>query len=153
MRPVPMTVPHNPPESWGDCLRACIASVLDRDDVPHFMHDGDPDGEWCQRVRDWAHANGMVYLQFTYSGEGNALRDILLYMGQSNPDTYYILTGASPISDHSVVCLNDEIVHDPAGRPVGQQIVGPDVDGLYIIDVFGVASLNGQLEVQPYEPS
>ena len=153
MKHVPMTVPHNPPETYGDCLRACIASILDRDDVPHFLHDGDPDNVWWRRVQEWARANDMVYLQFAFSGTANPLSSLLAYMAAQNPDTYYILSGASPISGHSVVCLNDKIVHDPAGRPEGQQIVGPDVDGLYIIDVFGVASLNGQLEDQPYGPS
>lgn len=140
MKPVPGRVEHNPPDSYGDCLTACIASVLERDDVPHFMHDGDPEHEYRQRVSDWAVANGLSYFRFGF--ENVELRDLLLYMAQVNPDCYYVLGGSSPAGGHAVVCLNDQIVYDPAGRPAGQQLVGPDEDGVYAIDVFGAGVLN-----------
>ena len=34
MIPIPMRVPHNPPHSYGDCFRACIASILEMDVPP-----------------------------------------------------------------------------------------------------------------------
>ncbi len=38
MTPLTQRYLHNPPETYGDCYRACIASLLDLglDDVPHF---------------------------------------------------------------------------------------------------------------------
>ena len=38
MIPVPQRIPHNPPDDFGDCWNACIASVLEfpYEAVPHF---------------------------------------------------------------------------------------------------------------------
>ncbi len=44
-----MRVPHNPPHSYGDCFRACIASILEMD-VPHFL-DGNEDDDWPETTR------------------------------------------------------------------------------------------------------
>jgi len=48
-------VKNDPPYSYGDCLRACIASLLEMPtaNVPHFVHDGCEPAITYQRVREW----------------------------------------------------------------------------------------------------
>ena len=42
MTPTHCITKHNPPHSYGDCLRACVATILDFDalDVPNFADAG-----------------------------------------------------------------------------------------------------------------
>ena len=133
MKPVLMQVKNDPPRSYGDCQRACIASILELPAwaVPHFVEDGDPNDEMLGRVRGWLADRGIVYATMAFEGSP------LEAMGICAPDTYYILGGASPIGNHAVVAINDEIVHDPAGRPPGKQIVGPLSNGHYEVDIIG----------------
>lgn len=47
MKPVDMTIVHNPPESIGDWLRCVVASIMEMPaaKVPHFgQHDWNEDG-------------------------------------------------------------------------------------------------------------
>lgn len=106
---------------YGDCVRACVASVLDIDDpltVPHFT-DGLPTQENRERMilrlenylgsqnlgTFWVHLPGVA-----------SFGEVMNYMLMNNPGTIYLLFCASgePDADHCVVCEDDKIIHDPA---------------------------------------
>lgn len=99
----------------GDCMRACIASLLDIEPglVPHFAHD-EPDGDtlW-QRVREWLAPQGLAVWLMAYPGSAT-LGDVLTSVGHINPNTFYMIGGWGGYGDHIVIAINDHIVHDPA---------------------------------------
>lgn len=103
MKPVDQEFLHKPEEgSVGDCLRACLASVLELPiaDVPHFakLYPTAPEC-WCE-VFDWLEDRGHEYV---YVGLINLDRD-----------RFYIASGPSPRSGrHAVVCKGSEVIHDP----------------------------------------
>ena len=138
MTPLKQRNLHNPEEGiWGDCHRAAVASMLDLpiDEVPHFG-DGGPDGEeFNSRIQAFLLSRGLTRIQIPYSGK---LEDVHLTLKHQNPDTHYFLGGHSKTGvDHTVVCLNGEIVHDPSLNESG--IVGPCEDGFYWIEFLGSA--------------
>ena len=90
------------------------------------------------RIKAYFDRIGLGYLAFAYSGEME-LGEIFAHMQFHNPTTYYILGGASPVGNHSVVCLGNKIVHDPAGREPGEQIIGPMDDGFYWVNIIGAS--------------
>ena len=135
MIPVKMAIKHDHENGkYGDCFRACIASILELpyDEVPHFVMEED----WLAKTSKWMHDRGYTFVTIPYDGDV-PLRDVLLAQSIQNPGMYYMLGGSSPLVNHTVVCLNDRIVHDPAGRPEGEQIVGPTTDGYYWVEFIG----------------
>lgn len=114
MTPVHCSVEHNPPKTYGDCVRACVATVmdLDTDDVPHFAHD-DPSGEVLrQRIIDYLAPEGYAPFFSHYEGAAT-FETIMSIMAGNNPASVYILFGATNHGDHVVVCRGGGIVHDP----------------------------------------
>src|SRR5688572_30366291 len=102
MQPRVCQVKHNPPESYGDCIRACIATILDRDDVPHtFTHEN---FEQCWNdLRIWLKPLG--YAPFlSYFDNEFSLDEVLEFMRINNPDSVYMLMASAGGSDHCVVC-------------------------------------------------
>ncbi len=111
MTPEICHVKNDPPHTYGDCLRACVASLLDMSfkDVPHFVEDGCEPEITYERLRNWL-SNYMLVPMFNGYAASETPDDVLHFMGETNPGVYYILFSA----DHAVVCCNDQIVHDPA---------------------------------------
>jgi len=117
MTPEICTVKHDPPNgSYGDCVRACVASILDLDSdiVPHFFHDNAPNPIPQERMSKFLAPLGLATFVAHYPA--SLMRDDLLtMMGQLNPDVHYMLFGRlANGGDHVVVCKGDQIVHDPA---------------------------------------
>lgn len=108
MTPVICQVKHDPPNSYGDCVRACIASLFDLDPpkVPHFAHDGCDFNTMIQRIREWL--KGGLFL--TYFPASAQLSEIREHMAINNPGVYYMLFS----ENHVVICKGGKIVHDPA---------------------------------------
>lgn len=128
MLPAMCRTPHRPPESYGDCLRACIATVMDvanPDQVPHFHHDGPSGPVAMQRVRDWLHPQGYSFTGFAMPGDV-AVSDVLAWMGEQNPETTWLLMGSTGADggDHVNVCQGGRVVHDPAWIPTSIKTVG-----------------------------
>lgn len=102
MKPVDMASTHDPPDSYGDCFRACVASVLTVPGaaVPHFLADGGEGGWWSDFVQ-WCADRGLEPY------EQSAARFM--------PPGFYIGTGKSPRGDwnHAVVLRDRELAHDP----------------------------------------
>lgn len=91
----------------GDCLRACICSILEISDegVPNFVEDD-----------DYPEILSKFLLE----------RNIWLYSSQEEPQNvdYYMAWGISPRGlQHSVVYSQSKLVHDP--HPEGGGVI-PD---------------------------
>ena len=117
-----MAVKHNPPATYGDCYRACIASIIEvsTTDIPHPGINGE--GEWFSQIKvmdRWLAERGL----WTF-GLKIFSKDLAMY--QEHAVGYYILGGQSPRGcGHFVVARSDKIVHDP--HPEGGGLVAdPD---------------------------
>lgn len=105
-------VRHNPPESYGDCLRMCVASILDRDwqDVPHFFETG---FDGIEKMRDWANTQGLVAVVLAVDGS-IPLTDFLAQWEEINWRAPSILIGSNRNGeDHAVCMIGGTIVHNP----------------------------------------
>lgn len=101
-------------EETGNCLAACVASILELDiaDVPNFAAIPGQDGWW----------KALYEFVFSYG----------FHLYPVHPDhgapegAYWIAVGKSPRGNynHCVVAHGKEIVHDPSGK------AGPFLDGL-----------------------
>lgn len=98
MTPVRMEFAH--PGATGDCLRACIASVLDmpRRDVPHFVRSHG--GEWFGALYDWAQARAITAL---YIYEMIVEPFPVVWIGKTARSDDY----------HAVVAQSGRMIHDP----------------------------------------
>lgn len=117
MTPVFCGVTHDPENgSDGDCLRACIATVLDLPaaDVPHVMRAEGDAAEMWQALRDHLKLSGLAPIVANYPGE-LSLSDLLHVFDQQNPGAVVIVIGTGHYgSAHAVVAQSGEIVHDPS---------------------------------------
>lgn len=137
MTPQTQLFQHNPPETYGDCFRTALASLLNmnRDDVPHFF--GSEDGDWID-VDKWLSAHGFAHFTIPFAG---SLQDVLYTMKTQNPDIYYLISGGSPRGfNHQCIAVNDEIICDPA--PDGGGLIGPNSDGYIWVGVLLPASIH-----------
>jgi len=118
MKPNSCRVRHDPESGlYGDCLRACVASLLnysDADLVPHFFND-DCDGETARiRLNEWLNEQKLHSFYMFFDGD-LPMSDVMNHMKESNPNIYYLLFGkTTKENDHVVVAVNDRVVHDPA---------------------------------------
>ncbi len=89
----------------GNCLSACVASILDLrvEDVPLFVQKSDPcDGIWPERLDAWLGQRGLGALILPAS--------VVLVP----PVGFHILYGRSVKNhEHAVVAKESAIVHDP----------------------------------------
>lgn len=113
MTPQKQLVKHNPPESYGDCMRACYAILLDKkvEEVPHFLERGIiTEGLNEKQIKSWLYKQGYYQATFLFACEVSQLLDNMEYY---NPNVFYILGCASVTADHSVVCKGGNVVCDP----------------------------------------
>lgn len=115
MIPVDMIVTHNPPEAWGDCTRACVASIfeLPPEEVPHFA-DGAVDScgnhPWAERLTEWLAPRGFVPLWFRIESEAQEWAPEICQF-------YYIRGGKTRRgTEHDTVWFGGKMVHDPQWR-------------------------------------
>jgi hypothetical protein len=140
---------HDPGNGvWGDCHRAALASLLELPlhRVPHFG-DGGPDGEvFHERVCQFLLPKGYVPLTVAYYGDESdpeQLGRVLWSVGETNPGVFYLLGGQSTTGvNHTVICQDDHIVHDPARK--GGGIVAPLDTGYYEVTFLGSAKFMGR---------
>lgn len=129
---------HRPTEGiWGDCHRAAIASIigLPLESVPHFGEGGPSDEEFVRREVDWLLSQGLVPVTIWFNC---GLPDVFAYQAKYNSGVYYLLGGTSRTGvDHTVVCLDDKIVHDPSLDDSG--IVGKLSCGFFGVTHLGSA--------------
>lgn len=120
MKPIFQTIP--PPEGKGNCLQACIASILELplEAVPHFALWYDSPN-WHEKLNGWLIQTAGVY-------------EITVQANQMYLETIYgyaLLNGLSERGImHSVVIFNGEMVHDP--YPNGKGIITPESYGVFV---------------------
>lgn len=133
MRKIYMKHRHNPPHTYGDCLSAAIASLIEADDVPHFNHDGCTDTATVrERVNDYLRCHHSAAIYATAWHGDLALQDLAAMHALNNPGQCYLLCGALASGEpHMVVCRDDKVMHDPSPWPTGG-IVAP-YDGVWVI--------------------
>jgi hypothetical protein len=136
MTPAHCITKHNPPHSYGDCLRACVATILDlpTDYLPNFVDVGvDADGAFTH-MRLWLSSMNLAPFITAYPGE-HAMADLLEMQGALNPTSIYVLFGSVSGGDHCVVCEGGSIVHNPAWH--GCDLIGPMSNGTWQLLVLG----------------
>jgi hypothetical protein len=115
VRPVHQTQFYVPPEGaagdpakTGNCVAACVASLLELDlaDVPNFVA---VEGDWWMEFQWWLHKRGWVALELD---------------GDYRWPGYSAASGKSPRGDfkHLVLYLDGKLIHDP--HPSGAGIEG-----------------------------
>jgi hypothetical protein len=136
MKPVWMTRRHEPPRNYGDCLSACVASILECDAVPHFMFDAAEPDIVRERLDAYlSEYHNLTTFNMAWSGEYTTRDDLLAIMEINNPGIYYILWGGTVADEpHAVVCCGGHVVHDPSPWLAGG-VVGP-YDGVFSVTVF-----------------
>ena len=140
MTPEICTVKHDPANgTYGDCVRACVASILDLDSeaVPHFYHD-DADGAIIQRrMIDFLAPIGLAPFVIHYPGALNR-DELFALLGEVNPAGHYMLFGSFPQGgDHVIVCKGGEVVHDPAWAHA--PLINPGSNGYWTVMVLARA--------------
>jgi len=138
MTPAFCRIKHDPEAgTYGDCVRACIASILElnSEDVPHFYEDNCSGETGHARIREWLAERKFVPFYVYFNG-ADPLETVLDHMAVANPETFYMLFGCSGLGDHVVVCQGGKIVHDPAWYPTG--IKGANSNGFWSIMVIAV---------------
>lgn len=101
-----MTI-HNPPESYGDCIRACIATLTDDDKVPHVFSDKlSAEDSWHQ-LREYLKGKRKFLFLTT-------VKDPFDEMAENNPNIPFMLICSTDKGNHAVICKNGEVVHNPA---------------------------------------
>lgn len=111
MTPTKQTIRHNPAiGDYGDCMRACIACLLDKpiEEVPHFAYDGT--GAAWERLETYWNKQGYATASMCLTEDVPFIMEMMQHL---NPNIYYLLGCASPIADHLVVCRGDQVVCDP----------------------------------------
>jgi len=132
-------VSHDPEKgTYGDCLRACIATMLEKpsNDVPHFYHDGCDGNEGNKRLQEYLKTQNLIacYQYF----ESAPVDEVKQHMKVLNPEVVYLLMGSTATGDHIVICKNDEVLHNPNWG--GQPIIKPTSLGVTVVMVL-VSSL------------
>lgn len=130
------SVKHSPPDTYGDCLRASVASILDVEDVafvPHFFGDGCDAETAIARLNKFLASYGLKTF-FIHFHHDNPLQLVLDTMGETNPGVHYLLFGQTAGLDHVVIALNNKIVHDTSWYVT--PIEGASSDGWYTVMVF-----------------
>lgn len=105
MKPVDQTSFYEPGKATGDCMRACVASILELpiEQVPHFAYDDDgerDESEFWNRYIAFLRSRGFVFIRCSATTPGL--------------DTDYIACGPGPRGcGHAVVYRQGVMVHDP----------------------------------------
>ena len=111
---------HNPPESYGDCIRTCIACLLDREPltVPNFFDPRQCEELPGQYADPWAVMEQWLFDERLTSVKihvGGDLASLQRYMAAMNDGVLYILMG----DGHAVIGCGDTIIHDPSWLKLG----------------------------------
>lgn len=111
-----------------ECVAACINTLMDRDDCPHFF-DGENDAlrAW-QLLRSWIRTHGKDLMLFPYDKDPRPLMDCVLNNG------YYMLLCNNGHGDHAVICKGSERMFDPSW--ISAPIEGPLSGGFWIVGVI-----------------
>lgn len=136
-----MVIMHDPEQQhFGDCARACIASVLELEPhkVPHFYHDGNGENGH-RRMQEFLGQHGLYLVQVPINGEIEGEPFTLEQVLQTaeywtDSRSHYLIGGVAERGcGHYVVCNRGKIVHNPSG----DDLTGPQDDGFWWVCIFG----------------
>lgn len=130
---------HNPPHSYGDCWRTCVACILRKnspDEVPHFLDQDNKD--WKKDTTNWLVAQGYFLFEVPMSAFEKDIpeKEIVEKCLEGTIGQFIdpiIVSGSSDKFGHSVIAHRGEIIHNPAAA----EITGPCEDGLVWISLIG----------------
>lgn len=91
-----------------DCIRACIASLTDDDNVPHvFGVDIEAEKSWAD-LRHYLASKGRKLAMFAIADMNE--------MAENNPGIPYMLICTTGLmrESHAVVGMDGKVIHDPA---------------------------------------
>jgi len=133
MIPVDQSIIHDPDNKrYGDCWRACVASVLEISlgKVPHFAGNGKEDqGDPTKEYLRFMAKHGFLVMSMHMPVGKNGLVNHPVPADDEHP--YYFIIGKSPRFkdvDHICVGYQQGLIHDPH----------PDKTGLDSISVFEI---------------
>lgn len=138
MIPVTCMVKHNPPHSYGDCLGACVASILELPAaaVPHFYHDGCDGETGNKRLINWLATRGNAPVFSCFDGD-TPLEELMTTAEIVTNGAHYLLFGTTENDgEHVVVCRGNKVVHNPSWG--GTRIVKPTSNGIWILMVIAL---------------
>lgn len=100
-------VAHNPPFSYGDCFRACMATLLDDDTFPHVFAFTDtlPTTILWDLVEDAIKQRGRKYDAFK-----------LEELPEDFKGSYFVILRKPEGIVHAVIAEGDSIIHDPVAN-------------------------------------
>lgn len=127
----------------GDCLRACLASLLEIEllDIPNFAEYGDDN--FGASYRAWLHELGLRHISLTYTPD----------IWPTFKDIPVIIVGKSPRGDgyHAVIFQNGVLFHDPYPGMSGLETLD-EVWILIPIDIASyIKSMVGKNETKIYQ--
>ena len=106
----------------NDCMRAAVASVLERDydDVWHFMERRDADGRWWGwHVDEWLKSEGYPFRLGHFGFRSAQPLDRLHTVSFWLEKPWWIGLVASS-SNHAVVMKGNQLMHDPLQPPLSE---------------------------------
>lgn len=122
---------------YGNCLSACVASILELPlrGVPHFVSPSDDEGSWFGKMYAFLHTHGFEIVPF--------------YMGGTNPKTGILYRDEftwAKLPEHLQGMYEYQIVCGPAARGFSHATVGwrgqiihdphPSKSGLIEVDEY-----------------
>lgn len=130
------------PGDQGDCLRACVASIMDlpADIVPEF--EGSNAYLQFLAVKTFLRGFGYTFVSVDYAvpDDDPSPNSVMRAFGAANDDLYYIMTGRNAKGvGHAIVCYGMEVVHDPAGRL--EQLPQPGIVQPFDRGLYGVHTI------------
>lgn len=135
MIPVFMNIRHDPPGSFGDCFRACVASVLEVQDVPHFYFDGPTPEEARERLRKYLRELHSLEPYLIGFPGVTPLEELLSGIESDNPGCKYILVcSVVGFGEHAVIAGDGKILHDPFYWPTTHNY--EPIEGAWTVIIF-----------------
>lgn len=125
---------HDPENgTFGDCYRTAIACILNKhpSEVPHILSLED-DQLQSREINKYLKSLGLRKIHTAFNIP--TLEGMLAYGLHSIPDMHWMLGGISGRGfAHTVVCFNNEIIHDP--HPSGSGVCEP-IDGYWHVNII-----------------
>lgn len=124
--PVDQIIDHNPPYAYGDCVRACIATLLG---IPLYEAPFlPPDAGWFASANEFLAGRGLALVSLDWD-EGTVRMSL-------SQDVYFLLYGKSPRGyGHAVIARveDGQIVtwHDP--NPSRAGLLPGSIDGMALL--------------------
>lgn len=102
MIPIKQTIFGANPDNPGNCMQACVASILERplDTVPNFV--ADVSDEWFQHMSEWLLREADMYVVCIAHNPDLTTHGYTMLLGQTRRG-----------HPHSIVAYNGEPIHDP----------------------------------------